>query len=200
MMPEVIDFTARSARDGPAFITGAVLNRTDRIPGDVPVLKRRRENSMSKWTKFVACLVAALGLFHAASVQAVIHSGTICQPWAGSQGSDIWADYNRILNNSSDTRIVSCPLVRTNTTNTNGTSMVYVRVERSSLATQSLSCSLYSFDLLGGYVESDFATYSGIGRTSLYLDVDSSASVGYYGIYCYLPEYSSIFSIRVEEF
>jgi hypothetical protein len=149
-------------------------------------------------------LFSLFALCSANSVFAVdgkVFSGNGCQPYFGSQAGDISAYSHKVYNsNGSYSRLVSCPIARDNTSNTNGISLAYVRVNRSSSTTYTLSCYLQSRDSLGTLIDSDSATYTGTGDASLYMNLTSSANLGYYTMYCSLPPYSGVYSYRIDEY
>jgi hypothetical protein len=134
------------------------------------------------------------------AVDTKIYPGNMCNPWL--QGDiGIASAYEYWNGYSNKTLTVSCPIVRDNEANTNGTQSVYVRVENRAVSSVPLYCYLRSYDSLGNLVEtSRTSNFNGPGKTSLFVDVNSSAVVGYYSLECYLPPYSGIMSYRVDEF
>lgn len=95
-------------------------------------------------------------------------------------------------------RNVVCPIVRDNTKNRNGTLGVYVNVFN--VANRTLECSLYSADKFGLTLDSDNASTSNSGNQTIFLEVTSSESRGFYGINCELANGAAIRSYEVREF
>ena len=76
---------------------------------------------LSKKVSLIAAI--AVGVVLAAPAQASdikVNSGTVCQANTGSQRGDFSYYSTGITNNATTTRYVSCPVVRDNTTNTDG--------------------------------------------------------------------------------
>jgi hypothetical protein len=157
---------------------------------------RQLKNSLG----LMICLFALGSANSAFAVDEKVFSGNGCQPYFNTQVGDISAYSHKVYNaNGTASRWVSCPITRDNISNTNGISLAYIRVNRSSATSSTLSCYLHSRDSLGTLVDSDSATFSGTGDASLYLNLASSANLGYYSLYCLLPPYSGIYSYRIDE-
>ncbi|MCG8419409.1 MAG: hypothetical protein MJE77_15870 [Proteobacteria bacterium] len=147
-------------------------------------------------------VLASLGLAgNAMADDSKVMSGNMCQPYFGSTAGDLQSQADGIYNsNATSSRWVSCPIARDNLTNLDGTARVYVRTRRFDAAT-TMSCNLHSRQSDGTFIESDNAVASGaVLFQSLFLDVNSSASYGFYNIYCLIPPRGRIHSYRVDEF
>ena len=122
--------------------------------------------------------------------------GLACQPYYGSQSGDFNHYVSGIYNASNGYRRVSCPIVRDNTVNTTGTwgvDNVYVYATKPA---GSLYCYLYSYTAHGGFVAADSAGTFAVGNVTLRLDVNSSANMGFYAVYCNMPPNSTIRSLK----
>jgi hypothetical protein len=95
-------------------------------------------------------------------------------------------------------RTVVCPVVRDNTRNLDGTYSAYVHAYNP--AGRTLECTLYSQDKFSAPVDSFTASTSTSGNVTLYLDVDTSAEEGFYGITCLLANTATVYSYEVREF
>jgi hypothetical protein len=135
-----------------------------------------------------------------------IYPGAACQPERGARVSDLNASGSFIENqNRSSSMRVICPIVRDNTTNSNGIAQVTVRIQtlrgESSVGSR---CELRSFDDKGGAFETDSASVFGrAGFHTLTLqDVDvSQAHAGHYALSCSLsPRFTRLIEYRVNEF
>lgn len=126
------------------------------------------------------------------------YPGITCEAQAVPEMDDFSNLAFDMVNANSGKRNVVCPIVRDNTTNTDGTHSVYVNV--SNAVNRTLECTLYSSDQFGSFIDSDSDTTSNGGNQTLYLDVDNSAEDGFYGINCNLPYTAAIRSYEVREF
>ncbi len=126
--------------------------------------------------------------------------GSICHASDPSQAGNILRSVAGVQNTSSTTAVmVNCPLVRDNHSNLNGTDMVRVNAYRSaSGGATSLQCTLNSRSD-GGAVASHVVSFNGTGSTFLTLDVNTSTFGGYYVVSCYLPPFSAVRSIYLDE-
>lgn len=135
-----------------------------------------------------------------------IYPGAACQPEFGSRASDLNSFGSFIENkNTSLTMSVTCPIVRDNTTNSNGIAQVTVRIQtlrdESNVGSR---CELRSFDDKGGAFAVDSASIFGrAGFHTLTLkDVDvSQAHAGHYALNCSLSQrFTRLIEYRVNEF
>lgn len=141
-------------------------------------------------------LAAALALLSSTASLAVdekIFSGAECQPTNGDEAAGLNSAYNGLWNDSGARRFVTCPIVRDNHANVNGTFLVRVRV------TNGTECTLFSLDSLGGTVASTFDDTVD-GFSSLDVDVNASANLGYYTLVCDIPNGGRVWSYRISEF
>ena len=127
--------------------------------------------------------------------------GLACQPELASLDTSRTSSFASYISNNDATNTlhVTCPVVRDNISNINGTDWSYVRVRGNTTTGTDVSCTLYSYDSLGGFLESDFAQGGAAGNVSLSLDVDSSGFGGFYSYHCVLPPGGRIYSYRVSE-
>lgn len=135
-----------------------------------------------------------------------IYPGAACQPEFGSRAADLNSFGSFIENKSTSTSMtVTCPIVRDNTTNSNGIAQVTVRIQtlrgESSVGSR---CELRSFDDKGGAFTTDSASIFGrAGFHTLTLqDVDiSQAHAGHYALKCSLSQrFTRLIEYRVNEF
>lgn len=124
--------------------------------------------------------------------------GSECQALEGSHVSDFNYYANRVYNIGSDTSTITCPIVRDNTTNTNGTYGTEIYVNN--VAGQKLSCKLYSYSSHGVLVESSYKSTTAGGNQTLYPNVNLSKNMGNYSLVCELPKGASLYSYKVKEF
>ena len=129
-----------------------------------------------------------------------VFSGNGCRSYYGNQESRLHhlARYTR--NASSSTTWVSCPLVRDNTTNGNGTNQVLIRVYRDGTVSENIDlyCQLVSGNGYGSY-HADSDSYLGHGNAQLVLDVNSSWWRGQYSVRCKLPRNARVYSVVLRE-
>jgi hypothetical protein len=129
------------------------------------------------------------------------YPGSLCQKMDAS--SDVFAtNFNRIFNSSTTlNRLVSCPLVRDNTGNTNGSpgqAWVYVS---NNTAGVTFECTFYSTaGDTGSVIAQNTASTTLSGNVRLSIPVTSSASSGPYGVRCTIPPLSSIISYQMPEY
>jgi hypothetical protein len=125
----------------------------------------------------------------------------MCQPFSGAP--DIEADGGNaaVINTSNTTdRTVTCPVVRDNTTNTNGTGDVWVYVNRSNIAINQLSCTFYGTRASDGVtLFSVIRSTSAVGPVRLTIPVPNSVAGGPYNLLCSLPPQSIIYAYLVPE-
>ncbi len=149
-------------------------------------------------------VVAASSAFSTPSlaVDIITLPGSICQPEIGAQqGFFDNTVTNGIQNISTVTRFVTCPLVRDNHNNLNGTDNVLVVVNRDGVAAGNtpVICTLYSKTVSGGTLAANSAQFLGAGATTLALNVNASALNGYYALRCSLPPKARVIDIVVNE-
>lgn len=137
---------------------------------------------------------------------AKVFSGNLCKAYYGRDNASI-DSYVHGANNNHATlgKWVSCPIVRDNTTNTNGTwnwwfsRGVQVAVRNAASGSRRLTCNLRSYTSTGGFLESN-SGFRLPGTGTINLDLNKSANMGFYSMYCYLPPRSRIISYKVIEY
>lgn len=186
-------------------------------------MKQRIVNLLTAVTLMAA--LAADGAFAQLNIpippgyDAKAYPGSACQPYYGTQAHHFMTFQNgiapRLLRNQSDPSPdalwVTCPIVRDNSINLDGTWRwesgtgvdVFVDVPAESNPTL-LSCHLFSYDMLSGNLmdshENKNPTEFQPGRFVLGLDVDRSSNVGNYMMSCYLPWKSTLRAYIVREY
>ena len=155
----------------------------------------------------------------APTFDAKMYPGSACQPYHGTQAFHFLTFQNgiapRLLRQNSDPHPkalwVTCPIVRDNTSNTDGTWKfdegagldVFVDVPEDA-DPKLLSCHLFSYDLLSGHLLDDDKNDSPVsfapGRFALSLSVNRSSRVGNYVFLCHLPWRSTLRAYRVREY
>jgi hypothetical protein len=138
----------------------------------------------------------------AVAVDNKAYPGSMCQPWGNALAPLIATDGGGVVNYSTTSLLTaSCPVVRDNTTNTNGTPEVWVYVTRDATATSPLSCTLYSTRASDGatmYTRTDDTNL--VGNVKLAIAFPSSATPGPYNLLCVLPQLSKIHAYLVPEY
>ena len=122
--------------------------------------------------------------------------GNACEAMYGSQ-SGVLNHYTWGLYNTANGYVrVSCPIVRDNTSNGNGTwsANVYGFNPGGNFA-----CSLYSYSTHGALQQVASANTAAAGNITLSLDVNNSSFNGFYTIYCNLPANARLYSYRWAE-
>jgi len=94
---------------------------------------------------------------------------------------------------------VLCPLVRDNTSNTNGLSDIDVRVNNVTASTY-VGCTAYSIDSSGSTVDWSLASTTTAGIQWLGMVIDDSADNGTYSVLCEMDAGDSVFNVVWEEF
>jgi hypothetical protein len=122
-----------------------------------------------------------------------VNSGTVCQANTGSQRGDFSYYSTGITNNAAATRSVSCPVVRDNTTNTDG--VYYGQVWVTGTGTH--HCYLDNVDNDGTLGTWGSASRSGNGAFNIYLATTTSQTP--YVFQCSMPAYGKIVSLIVDE-
>jgi len=164
---------------------------------------RIKENVMNIKTVLalvISCIAYFTLISPSYSADSKIHPGSMCKAYFGSDESSLRKGLGSVKNTTTSAVWVTCPIVRDNTTNTNGLSQAYIRIGRSSTATADFWCTLDSRNTVG--TQSFFATnsYSGTSTTSMSFNLSGSTNRGHYEILCRLPRDSNIFSYRIDEF
>lgn len=151
---------------------------------------------------------------------AKMYPGSACQPYYGTAAYRFLSFQNgiapRLVSNQNETppeaEWVTCPIVRDNTSNTDGTwnngasgTGVYVWVDVPADSNPDLlSCHLFSYDMVSGNLldshNNDNPTQLASGRYVLGLDVSRSTVAGNYVVRCYLPWKSTLRAYRVTEY
>lgn len=141
-----------------------------------------------------AALYPATGL-----ADAMTFPGSICRVFDPSKAGQLQAHHSGAINTSplSDV-VVTCPLTRDSTTDTNGASVV-VKGTRDPSATTPFSCTLVSRDFNGGLLASDTKQSLATGPVTLGLSVGRSGVNGYYAVACTLPRKSILAGILLNE-
>jgi hypothetical protein len=146
-------------------------------------------------------LVAAAVFLSSGSAMATdrkIHHGSMCQPQSISNANALGAFTEGAVNTGTNSIVVTCPIVRDNTQNTTGTAKAFSNVRSS--GGQLLSCTLVSRDKNGNFIASKFDSTTSNSPDSLDLDVNASAVLGSYAIFCILPPSGRIFNYDIDEF
>lgn len=147
-------------------------------------------------------LAGLLGEDRARANDAKVHAGSFCRPWFGVYASATDYTNGYIKNNGSQSFVVvTCPILRDNTLNSNGIADVDMYVYNSSSANQ-VSCTVYSRDYDASTL--DWATDATSGSNLQRLDwgsaiTSSDPNFGYYYITCELYSYDAIYQYLVDE-
>ncbi|MGR8935673.1 MAG: hypothetical protein ACU837_14980 [Gammaproteobacteria bacterium] len=135
----------------------------------------------------------------AAGDTATFH-GAICDASVGSYSSKISKSVAGTQNSTNTAGVsVTCPLTRDNPLSASGTYGAKVAVYRSASATINLQCTLSSRDPKGVFVASQTLSFGGIGDATLNFNAINSVVGGYYVVSCYLPQYSAVRGIYIDE-
>ena len=121
--------------------------------------------------------------------------GTDVSPYSDVHGGSV-------LNGSfTSAYTVSCPIVRDNTTNTNGISNVSVYGYRDGSTATPLTC---IFKVTSASTGADYYSLSRAssvtGNISLTIPVTTSQSGGFYNMLCILPPRSKVYGYIIDEF
>lgn len=145
-------------------------------------------------------LVALAGI--AGTVQAAEHSvyiGIECQPLSNDDAGNVTYFSDNLLNNSgSEIVYISCPIVRRNVFNTDGTARAYAMVV--SHNSETLRCDFHSRTRDARQAGFRSSTTRSSSLTELNLDVNRSGPQGTYSLFCTLPPGGRIYSYGIEEF
>lgn len=123
--------------------------------------------------------------------------GNACQAMYGSQSNGLNHYAPFLHNTANDNLRVTCPIVRDNTSNGNGTWSANVYGWNPPGA--NFFCSLYSYSTHGALQQVALANTGVAGNITLSLDVNNSAFNGFYTIYCSLPGNARLYSYRWAE-
>ena len=128
--------------------------------------------------------------------------GSACTSWGNTLAEITGSDGGAVLNASfTSAYTVSCPVVRDNTTNTNGTPDVSVYGYRDGATATPLSC---IFKVTTASTGADYYSLSRstslTGNVSLTIPVTSSQSGAFYNLICVLPPRSKIYGYIVPEY
>lgn len=148
----------------------------------------------------VLCLTASAQPAAAADNKAV--PGSACQGWGNVNAEITATDGGGVLNGSfTSAYTVSCPVVRDNTTNGNGTGDAWVYVYRDGATATQLTCIFKGTRASDG---TDFYSNSrstaAVGNVRLTIPVTSSTAGGFYNILCVLPARSKVHGYLVPEY
>jgi hypothetical protein len=146
--------------------------------------------------------VLAVGMQPALAGDRKTFPGSSCRTWGNVNAEITGTDGGAVLNASfTSAYTVSCPIVRDNTTNTNGTSDVSVYGYRDGSTTTSLSC---IFKVTSASVGTDYYSLSRAtsltGNIMLTIPVTTSQSGAFYNMLCILPPRSKIYGYIVPEY
>jgi hypothetical protein len=122
--------------------------------------------------------------------------GNECQPYYGSASADFVFAAWGLYNYSTNYNYATCPVMRDDIINTDGTFAFTVNVYNHG---GTLTCWLYSYDKYQNMIQSDSVSTSSFGNQQLYLDTSSSPAYGKYGLLCDLPPFSKIYTYHLYE-
>lgn len=128
--------------------------------------------------------------------------GSSCQGWGNVDAEIAATDGGGVLNASfTSAYTVSCPVVRDNTTNTNGAADVLVYGNRDGSTATALSCIFKVTRASDGrdYYSLTRSTPAS-GNVTLTIPVTSSVSGGFYNLLCVLPPRSKIHGYVLSEY
>lgn len=128
------------------------------------------------------------------------YPGANCR-YANGPDTNFFRFKNGILNASSGSRHVYCPIIRDRWKSTGYVNENYVDVRvdvnRYAGVSTPVTCTLFSYSHDGGIIDSHSKSFTGGGKGWISsLRVDPVAS---FGLYCNLPKYSTIYSYEVTE-
>jgi hypothetical protein len=133
-----------------------------------------------------------------------VYPGSQCRAYYSFAQGNTRSDYIGMWNINGfgeDGVYIVCPIVRDNVSNMNGTRSAKIMVfNQRGINDEKVSCGLWSNSQNGGTValKAAYAEYN--GDNELNVDVDASASGGIYGLTCFLPPQSGIWSYRIDEY
>lgn len=146
-------------------------------------------------------MLTAAMLSYAAAGHATLASsymGTQCQPYTETDAANLTFSSTELSNNSNGMAYVSCPIMRQNVHNTNGTLSAHVVVR--SYSGGQIRCDFQSRTDRAISVAYRTATSSSTSVRKLDLDVNGSSSFGTYALFCTLPAGSVLYSYGIEEY
>ena len=151
----------------------------------------------------IAITAASMASAAAPSYDAKVFSGSLCQPHGGTQAKEISYPHGAV-NTTSHYVWVSCPIVRDNTRNEDGTVGLDVRVRNQAAVDsgENLTCRLNSYSA-GSYLQETDIGYlkpSAAQHGIIKLDLDQSGDGGFYTLLCHLPGYSMVLSYEMKEY
>ena len=128
--------------------------------------------------------------------------GSSCTTWGNVNAEITGTDGAAVLNGSfTSAYTVSCPIVRDNTTNTNGISNVSVYGYRDGSTATPLTC---IFKVTSASTGADYYSLSRAssvtGNISLTIPVTTSQSSGFYNMLCILPPRSKVYGYIIDEY
>ena len=128
--------------------------------------------------------------------------GSSCTTWGNVNAEITGTDGAAVLNGSfTSAYTVSCPIVRDNTTNTNGISNVSVYGYRDGATATPLTC---IFKVTSASTGADYYSLSRAssvtGNISLTIPVTTSQSGGFYNMLCILPPRSKVYGYIIDEY
>ena len=145
-------------------------------------------------------LCATLGAPQAFAEDQKVYHGTTCRPFYPADAAKLTA-FQLGLFTGASAAYITCPIVRDNVANLNGTKDAVVTVFNRRYIDANAGCTLWSTDQIGNTVASkgDVADPFS-GDQELNVNVSASVSGGSYSMTCWLPPYSGIRSYRINEF
>ena len=164
----------------------------------------RRLRLLSATCLPIAAVLAALaaGAQPARATDRKTFPGSSCTTWGNVNAEITRTDGGSVLNGSfTSAYTVSCPIVRDNTTNTNGISNVSVYGYRDGATATPLTC---IFKVTSASTGADYYSLSRAssvtGNISLTIPVTTSQSSGFYNMLCILPPRSKVYGYIIDEF
>jgi hypothetical protein len=129
-----------------------------------------------------------------------VYPGQACHALYESDAAGLTREANGIYSRQGNV-YVSCPIVRDNVSNLDGTKDAVVIVWNEQFIVQNnVGCTLYSNTLGGATVATKSAVAALGGPLTLNVDVNASQNGGYYNLHCWLPIHSGILSYRITEY
>lgn len=144
-------------------------------------------------------LAAMLGAPHAYAGDQKVYSGSAC-------GAVYPQDYANLIRYKEGIfagpgqAVVSCPIVRDNDTNVNGTNGAIVRVYNTRSDAGGTACVLYVMGPHGELITTKTVQTKTLGKVDLDLDVNTSVNQGPYYLLCTLPVNSGVMSYSINEY
>jgi hypothetical protein len=143
-----------------------------------------------------ALLVAVVVVPSALGSDGKIYPGAMCRAENQSYQQDLFYYRGGVENDGSSSRVVECPLVTDDTSNTSGLQelKVYVYIPQSG----TVSCYAFSYDSDGDIYDSDYGSRTSTGAIDFGSSIDSVDN-GFYRLRCTLPVGTRIAAIRASE-